>query len=171
PRAVGQEPLFYNQLPTGRPVPAGTDLSHPPVGQDKYFSRYIDVENSPLYAFGHGLSYTQFQYSGVSVDKQSLQAGWLKTSGDPRLRIAPANLHVTATVRNTGAVAGTEVVQLYTRVLGASVEEQVSFALGFDQLAYYTADLKRAVEPGTKYTVFVGGSSDASEQAEFSVTP
>ena len=190
PRAVGQIPIFYNQLPTGRPVPTGTDLSHPPVGQDKYFSRYIDVENSPLYPFGHGLSYTQFQYSGVSVDKQNLQAGWLKTSGDPRLRIAPANVHVTATVRNTGAVAGTEVVQLYTRVLGASVEEpvrelkgfervtlapgeskQVSFTLGFDQLAYYTADLKRTVEPGTKYTVFVGGSSEANEQAEFSVTP
>jgi beta-glucosidase len=81
-------------------------------------------------------------------------------------------------------------VQLYTRVLGASVEEpvrelkgfqrvtlkpgeskQVTFTLGFDQLAYYTADLKRTVEPGTKYTVFVGGTSDATEHADFSVTP
>ncbi|HWZ12047.1 MAG TPA: glycoside hydrolase family 3 N-terminal domain-containing protein [Acidobacteriaceae bacterium] len=190
PRAVGQEPLYYNQLPTGRPVPPDVDLSHPPVGQEKYFSRYIDVENSPLYAFGHGLSYTQFAYSDVAVSKKSVEAGLVNTASDPRLRIAPANLQVTATVRNTGPVAGTEVVQLYTRVLGASVEEpvrelkgfervtlqpgeskKVTFTLGFDQLAYYTADLKRTVEAGTQYTVFVGGSSEATEQAGFTVTP
>lgn len=190
PRAVGQEPIYYNQLPTGRPVPPNVDLTHPPVGQEKYFSRYIDVENSPLYAFGHGLSYSQFSYSNVAVSKKSIEAGWLNTSGDPRLRIAPANVQVTATVRNAGPVAGTEVVQLYTRVLGASVEEPVrelrafervtlapgeskpvTFTLGFNDLAYYTADLKRTVEAGTKYTVWVGGSSEATEQAEFSVTP
>ena len=129
------------------------------------------------------MSYTQFAYSDVAVSQKSVEAGGLNSSGD-------LHLQVTATVRNTGPVAGTEVVQLYTRALGASVEEpvrelkgfervslkpgeskKVTFTLGFDQLAYYTADLKRTVEPGTKYTVFVGGSSDATEHAEFSVTP
>ncbi len=64
PRAVGQEPLYYNQLPTGRPADQ-IDLTHPPVGADKYFSRYIDESNAPLFPFGFGLSYTQFVYSNL----------------------------------------------------------------------------------------------------------
>lgn len=182
PRAVGQEPIYYNQLPTGRPAPPTLDLTRLGTGDDKYKSRYIDVQNSPLYPFGFGLSYTEFAYSNVAVDTPSVAAARLSGKGVP--------IHVTATVRNTGPVAGTETVQLYTRVLGASVEEpvrelkrfervslapgeskQVTFDLGFNDLAYYTAGLKRAVEPGTKYTVFVGGSSNATDQAEFTVTP
>ena len=69
PRAVGQEPLFYNQLPTGRPAD-DIDLTHPPTGEDKYYSRYIDETNAPLFPFGYGFSYTTFAYSNVKLSQR-----------------------------------------------------------------------------------------------------
>ena len=94
PRTVGQEPIYYNQLPTGRPAD-DIDLSHPPTGQDKYFSRYIDELNAPLYPFGYGLSYTRFTYSKLEIEpgehfRQGLdldlsaRAGSLPGQGNPR---------------------------------------------------------------------------------------
>ena len=68
PRSVGQEPLFYNQLPTGRPADQ-IDLTRPPVGANKYFSRYIDESNAPLYPFGFGLSYTQYAYANLKLSQ------------------------------------------------------------------------------------------------------
>ena len=71
PRAVGQEPLYYNQFPTGRP-PIGLDLSKPPGGNSRFFSRYIDVPNSALFPFGYGLTYSTFTYGDVKLSRTSI---------------------------------------------------------------------------------------------------
>jgi beta-glucosidase len=188
PRAVGQEPLFYNQLPTGRPA-EDVDLTHPPTGQDKYLSRYIDETNAPLYSFGYGLSYTKFTYSHVAVSPGSLSSDDLNHPKKGRFFSPPDEIHVTAEVKNTGPVAGTEVAQLYIRNTGGSVEEpvrelkgfervtlepgqskQLDFTLGFDEISYYNLDMERVVEP-TEYQVWVGGDSEATQGASFEVTP
>ena len=175
PQSVGQEPLYLAQLPTGRPA-GDTDLSHPPTnGEEKYLSRYIDETNAPVYPFGWGLSYAHFTYSPVTV-KHSMG-----TSNDV------GRIEVSADVKNTSTVTGTETVQLYIRDMVASVEQTVrelkgfnrvtlapgeqkhiSFTLGFDELAFYNVALKRVVEPGT-FKVWVGGSSSATNEAEFTV--
>ncbi len=168
-RDVGQEPLYYSQLPTGRPAHA--DLNHLPAnGEEKFLSRYLDVNNSALFPFGWGLSYTTFRFSAPKLSAESIAAAELKPgSGAPVM--------VTATVTNTGSVAGTEVAQLYLRNTAASVEQPVrvlkgfarvalqpgetktvTFPLGFDELSFYNAQSQRVVEP-TVYKVFVGGSS------------
>jgi len=187
PRAVGQEPLYLSQLPTGRPA-TGVNLSHPPTNSlEKYVSRYIDVPNSPLYPFGHGLSYTRFDYSPVTLSSNSVplaqvMLGVGQGTGKPAVE-------ATTTVRNTGAVAGTEVAQLYLEMRGASVEEpvrvlkgfervtlqpgeskQVEFPLGFSELSFINAKSQRVAEPA-KYTVFIGGSSQATQSATFRVVP
>jgi beta-glucosidase len=189
PRAVGQEPLFYNQLPTGRPA-EDVDLSQPPTdSENKYLSRYIDESNSPLYSFGYGLSYTHFTYSKVALSLTSISSENLTHPQTGRFFAPPENVHVTAEVKNSGPVAGTEVVQLYIRNTGGSVEEpvrelkgfqrvtlqpgeskQLDFTLGFDELSYYNLDMERVIEP-TEYQVWIGGSSEASQGAQFEVTP
>jgi beta-glucosidase len=182
PRAVGQEPLYLAQLPTGRPA-TGVDLSHPPAsGTEKYVSRYIDVPNSPLFPFGHGLSYTEFSYTPVKLNRAFIPVGQMN-GGDTR----PVTASVE--VRNTGKVAGTEVAQLYLEIRGASVEEpvrvlkgfqrvtlqpggskQLQFPLGFQELSFINAKSQRVVEPA-QYTVFVGSDSTATDAAKFTVTP
>ena len=180
PRAVGQEPLYYNQFPTGRP-PTGIDLSKPPDNDSHFFSRYIDIPNSALFPFGYGLSYSSFSYGDVKVSK----------TGIP-LRQALANrstplLEATATVTNTGNRAATEVVQCYVRNLGASIEQpvrslkgfervtlapgesrQVTFHLGFSELSFFNLESKPTIE-ATHYTVWIGGSSLADQSAAFEV--
>lgn len=186
PRAVGQEPLYLSQLPTGRPA-RGVDLSHPPTNSaEKYLSRYIDVENSPLYPFGHGLSYTQFAYSPVTLSVSSVAVNQLMSAPDQGVN-APT-VEASVSVRNTGASAGTEIAQLYIEIRGASVEEpvrrlegfqrvtlqpgeskQLKFPLGFRELSFINARSRRVIEPGTEYRVFIGGSSDAEQSAKFDV--
>jgi len=182
PHVVGQEPLYYDQLPTGRP-PGDADLAKPPSRGTAFISRYIDAPNDALYAFGHGLSYTTFGYSDVHVSRTKVSL--------PEATRAGANdlVTVTATVKNTGKRAGTEVVQLYVRNLGASVEQpmrslkgfqrvalqpgesrRVTFRLGFSELSFWNTNSEEVVEP-TQYTVWVGGSSRASQQATFAITP
>jgi beta-glucosidase len=187
PRAVGQEPLFYNQLPTGRPAD-DIDLTHPPTGEDKYFSRYIDETNAPLYPFGYGLSYTNFTYSKVTLSQSRISTDDLTHPKQSHLFSPPKDIRVFVDVKNTGPVAGTEIAQLYIRNTGGSVEEPVrelkgfqrltlqpgesrhlEFTLGFDELSYYNLEMTRVIEP-TEYQVWVGGSSGATQGAQFEVT-
>jgi beta-glucosidase len=164
PRAVGQVPIYYAHKPTGRP----------PSASEYYTSKYSDVPWTPLYAFGHGLSYTQFKY------------------GPPRLSarsIAPTDtLRVSVTVTNTGRRAGEEVVQLYVRdevasftrpvkelrgfvriALAAGAAREVSFSLEPEDLALLDGHFERVIEPG-KFSVFVGTSSAEVQAARFEVT-
>jgi len=187
PRAVGQEPLFYNQLPTGRPA-EDIDLTHPPTGEDKYFSRYIDESNAPLFPFGYGLSYTTFAYSKLSLSLTQISSDALTHPKKGRFFTPAKDVQVKVEVKNTGPVVGTEVAQLYIRNTGGSLEEPVrelrgfqrvtlkpgesqdlEFNLGFDELSYYNLEMERVIEP-TEYQVWVGGSSEASLGAQFEVT-
>jgi beta-glucosidase len=180
PRAVGQEPLYYNQFPTGRPA-NGIDLSKPPGDGTRFFSRYIDIPNSALFSFGYGLSYSSFAYKDVKVSKSSIQLAQALTN-----RTVPL-VEATAIVTNTGGRTATEVVQCYVRNLGASIEQpvrslegfrritlapgeskQVNFDLGFAELSFFNQESKPTIEP-THYTVWIGGSSRASDQASFEV--
>ena len=180
PRAVGQEPLYYAQLPTGRP--AHGDLSHlPRIPEEKFVSRYMDEENSALFPFGWGLSYTRFSYAQPTVSRAVVPVREVVASGPKPV------VTVGVEVRNTGRVAGTEVVQLYIRNTAASVEQpvrelkgfarvqlapgeqkQVEFPLGFDELNFYNAEMQRTVEP-TTYTIWVGGSSLATAETSLQV--
>jgi len=163
PRAVGQIPLYYNHKNTGRPT-----------GPDKYTSKYTDLPVTPLFPFGHGLSYTTFSYSDLRLSS---------------LRITPAGtLHASVTVTNTGSREGAEVVQLYVHDEVASVTRPIRALAGFrrvslkpgeartldfqltaKELGLYNRDMKFVVEPGT-FRVFVGGSSVGGLEAEFDVT-
>ena len=175
PRAVGQEPLYYAQLPTGRP--ARGDLSHLPTNaQEKFVSRYMDEDNSALFPFGWGLSYTRFSYAQPTITGAAVAVKQVLATRD-----APVAT-VGVDVKNTGSVAGTEVVQLYIRNTAASVEQpgrelkgfarvtlapgetkHVEFPLGFNELSFYNAAMERTVEP-TTYRIWVGGSSLAKAE-------
>jgi beta-glucosidase len=164
PRNVGQVPIYHDHKNTGRP----------PQEKEKYTSKYIDVPWTPLYAFGHGLSYTTFGYSDLKVDRSRIGAG--------------ESVRVGVTVTNTGKCAGDEVVQLYVRDDVGSVtrpvkalrgfqrihlrpgqKRKVEFVLGPEEMAFHGPDMKPVVEPGT-FTVFAGGSSDDVIEAKFEVS-
>ena len=158
PRTVGQVPLTYNPKNTGRP----------------WLEGYIDVDNSPLYPFGHGLSYTTFAYSDLAVADSMVAPG--------------APVEVSVVLANTGGRAGTETVQLYLRDLVANVtrpikelkafrqvtlapgeRRRVAFTLGPDDYGYPDAAGTRVVEPG-RFLVMVGGSSAETLEAAFHLT-
>ncbi len=164
PRAVGQIPIYYNHENTGRPADPA----------NKYTSKYLDLDSGPLYAFGHGLSYTTFRVDG------------LRLSG-ARLPANGGRIEVSATVTNTGGRAGDEVVQLYLRdpvasivqpvrrlrgfrrvSLAAGASTKVSFTLTPDDVGFYDNTARFRVEPG-KIEVYVGTSSAATLSASFTV--
>jgi len=163
PRHVGQIPLYYNHLNTGRPA---SDRSF-----EKYRSNYLDEKNAPLYPFGYGLSYTEFTYSDITLDKNTLNAG--------------EELTASVTVTNTGQYAGKETVQLYIRDVVASISRPVKelkgfekiclepgesrtvrFTIGTDLLKFYNSDLEYVYEPGD-FEVMIGGNSRDVQSVTF----
>jgi len=179
PRAVGQEPLYYAQTPTGRPA-HGELTGLPRNAAEKFVSRYMDEPNSALFPFGWGLSYTRFSYSKPVLDRISVPVREIADNHQPVATVS-------VDVRNTGSIKGTEVVQLYIRNTEASVEQplrelkgfsrvtlapgetkHVTFPLGFDELNFYGVDAKTTIEP-TTYTIWVGGSSLAAAETSLKI--
>ena len=163
PRSVGQIPIYYNHKSTGRPF----------LAEQKYTSKYLDIPNSPLYPFGYGLSYTNFNLRNLKLDKLKIKA--------------TESVKVSVEVTNTGKVAGDEVVQLYINDIAASVTRPVrelrgfrritlqpketktiEFTLAPDDLAFYNREMKRVIEPG-KFQIIVGDSSDSGLRSTLEV--
>ncbi|MGR4893672.1 glycoside hydrolase family 3 N-terminal domain-containing protein [Stenotrophomonas sp. LARHCG68] len=162
PLASGQQPYFYNHPRTGRPeLPAMSEFK----------ARWREIPNAPLYAFGHGIGYTTFAYDAVRLGTP--QMDWDGT------------LEVSATVTNTGEVAGEEVVQLYVHdrvasrvrpvrelkdfrkiALAPGQSQQVTFRLVREQLAFTGVDGEFSAEPGL-FDVWVCASSASGEAASF----
>lgn len=156
PRDVGQIPIHYNMKNTGRPVT-------PDNPEYKYKSKYIDCPNEPLYPFGYGLSYTQFEYKNLKLDRQEISA--------------TDTLTITVDIANTGNYNGEEIVQLYIRDLIGSVTRPVKELKGFkkitldkgqattvtfkltaNDLRFYDLAMNFTFEPGS-FDVFVGSNS------------
>lgn len=165
PRNVGQVPIYYSIRNTGRPQGGDTF--------QKFRSNYLDVENTPLFPFGYGLSYTSFEYKELVIDKSTI------SNMD--------ELCISVSVTNTGDFDGEEVVQLYVRDMVASITPPLRLLKGFQKifipkgdtkevvfkiraadLAFYHPDMKFYAEPGD-FTVFVGGDSNASLSQTFSL--
>jgi beta-glucosidase len=164
PRAVGQVPIYYNHKNTGRP----------PDANNRYTSKYYDLQWTPLYPFGYGLSYTQFRLTNLQLSAQ---------------RIRPdGKVTVSVDVENTGKRAGDEVAQLYLRDVAASVTRPVKELKGFQRVALRPGEKRRVeftlapehfgfwnqenrfmVEPGD-FKVTVGNSSEGGLEAVFTVT-
>jgi beta-glucosidase len=135
PRTVGQIPIYYNASNTGRPS-RNVDLTHPPRDSgEKYLSRYIDEANSPQFPFGYGLSYSSVEYSQTSVDSAQVSAS--KLSADLRRlgQEKSSRVGASAIVKNTGDRAVDEVVQIYVRLTGTSMEEPVRKLVGFQRVS------------------------------------
>jgi beta-glucosidase len=162
PRSVGQIPLYYNHMNTGRPQERQGQL---------WTSGYLDQSTTPAYPFGYGLSYSRYVYGDIALSKTAI--GMTET------------LEVSVNVSNTGALDGEEVVQLYIRDLSADVSrpvkelkgfqkvalkagesKKVTFKLTQQDLAYWNRDLKYKADPG-RFKVFVGGNSRDVKEAEF----
>jgi beta-glucosidase len=139
PRSVGQEPLYYNALNTGRP-PGDVDLTRPPTDiVSKYVSRYLDEQNSPQFPFGYGGSYTSFSYGTTNISTQHLSAAALNKP----LSAGGTAMTAEAEVKNTGSRAGEEIVQLYIQLRGTSVAEPVRMLKGFQTVAIAPGETKK----------------------------
>lgn len=180
PRSVGQEPLYYAELPSGRP--AQGDLGHLPQNDDeRNVSRYLDEDNSALFPFGWGLSYTRFSYSQPTISRAEVPLREILASAHKPV------VTVAVDLTNTGKVEGTEVVQLYIHNTSASVTQPVrelksfarvalapgetrhiEFPLGFDELSFYNVEIKRTVEP-TTYKIWTGGNSLVTAETSLKV--
>lgn len=164
PKNVGQIPLYYSHKNTGRPLAEGKWF-------EKFRSNYLDVDNEPLYPFGFGLSYSNFDYSEIQLDKERFGTN--------------DSLRVSVVLRNSGTVEGAETVQLYVRDKVGSItrpvkelkafrkvwlkpgeEREVHFTLSEEDLKFYNASLEHVAEPG-QFEVFVGGNSRDVKKATF----
>ncbi len=165
PRNVGQIPIYYNHGNTGRPEGTQEDMV--------FWSHYMDVENTPLYPFGFGLSYTTFSYDHLRMEKENYTIG--------------EDVNLSVELSNTGNYVGKEVVQLYIRSLFGSLArpvrelkgfelvelkqgetQTINFTLTSDELGYYNERGEFMVEPG-EFEVYVGGSSTATFKKTFSL--
>ena len=161
PRNVGQIPIYYNAKNTGRPLNI----------DQKYTSKYLDVANDPLYPFGFGLSYTNFEYSSISLDRKEIAS--------------TQKIAASVTLSNTGKFDGEEVVQLYIQdvvgsitrpvkelkafqkvFLRAGESKAVVFTISNEDLKFYNSNLKYVSEPG-EFKVYVGGNSRDVKTANF----
>ena len=159
PRSVGQIPIYYNHKNTGRPLGNKDGIF------EKFKSNYIDERNEPLFPFGYGLSYTNFNYSNLKISATKI--------------LPSETLKVTVDVTNTGNFDGKEVVQLYIRDLVGSItrpikelkgfqkiaikkgeKQTVTFQITVEDLKFYNSDLDFVAEPG-QFEIFVGGNSNA----------
>ena len=164
PKNVGQIPLYYAAKNTGRPLLEGRWF-------EKFRSNYLDVDNDPLYPFGYGLSYTTFEYGPVALSAAEVAEGGSVTAE--------------VTVRNTGAVAGKEVVQMYIQDVVGSTTRPVRELKGFEKIylepgesktvtfeitpelmSHYNSDLEFVAEPG-EFIVSVGTDSRTKNSASF----
>lgn len=135
PRSVGQEPLYYNALNTGRPADK-SDLTHPLGGpDDTYVSRYLDERNDPQFPFGYGLSYTTFRYGSTEISGGEIEASTLTAALGDLSERGKAVLTARAEVTNTGSRPGEEVVQLYVRLIGTSVSQPIRALKGFQRVS------------------------------------
>jgi beta-glucosidase len=134
PRGVGQEPLYYNALNTGRPA-GDADLTKPPwEGSVKYVSRYIDEQNSPQFPFGYGLTYTNFSYGPTQASSAQLSAKTLNDGLRDARHLSSSDLAASADITNTGTRASEEMVQLYVRLEGTSTSQPVRALKGFQRV-------------------------------------
>jgi beta-glucosidase len=141
-RAVGQEPLYYNALDTGRPAGAA-DLTKPPTDiTNKYVSRYIDEQNSPQFAFGHGLTYTTFRYGAPQLSTTRLSAKSLNDGLRSAKQTSPGAT-VTAEITNTGSRPAEETAQLYIRLEGTSTAQPVRALKGFKRIRLAAGETQR----------------------------
>lgn len=165
PARIGQVPVYYNGFNTGRPL---TELNQ----KDKYISKYLDGPNDPLYPFGYGLSYTNFAYSGITLDRNEMTVD--------------GQIVVSVNVTNAGTVRGEETVQMYIQdccgsivrpvkelkgfrkvMLNPGESQEITFKITVEQLTFWTPESGYTAEPGT-FKVYVGSSSrDVSDAVEF----
>jgi beta-glucosidase len=174
PRSVGQEPLYYNALNTGRPE---ADPAHPgEPGEKKFLSRYIDEQNSPQFPFGYGLTYTSFTYGATQASAKPISFANLQRAFAAKGQLVTV-LSVSADVKNTGSRAGEALPQLYIRLDGTSIAMPVRMLKGFQRLtlapgesrkvtfdldaetfAFWGAENKFGVEPA-RLTVWIAPNS------------
>ncbi|MDI5899033.1 glycoside hydrolase family 3 N-terminal domain-containing protein [Flavobacterium yafengii] len=155
PREEGQIPIYYNHFNTGRPAPNETAFN--------YVSAYTDLKNSPRFPFGFGLSYTTFEYSDLKLSKNKIKN--------------TEKIEVSLNVKNSGKVAGEEVVQLYLRdkvgsvvrpiielkdfqkiKLNAGETKTIKFIIDKEKVSFYNAALQWIAEPGD-FDLMIGSTS------------
>jgi len=163
PRTVGQVPIYYNHMNTGRP----------PEPSTRYNSKYLDLPWTPQFPFGFGLSYTQFKITNLQLSDASIARN--------------GQLKVSVEVQNVGKRAGDQVVQLYIRDIAASMTrpvkelkgfkrislkpgetQRIEFTLGPEHLGFYNREMKYVVEAG-EFKVMVGSSSEDVIEKSFEV--
>ena len=145
PRYVGQIPLYYNSLNTGRPANQNDMARFSNGGDQKFVSRYLDETNLPQFPFGYGLTYTTFRYGPVELKKFELRLDWLREGLNSTSPDAPAPLTASAEVTNVGSRAASETVQLYVRLEGTSVAEPVRALKGFQRISLASGETRRVV--------------------------